>query len=59
MIRLDWTSGFRELVPTGLLRPMVRLDRTMTIKGGRHAVRHAILARMGSSPRMTMRGRYE
>jgi hypothetical protein len=30
MVRLDRIIGFRELVPTGLLREMVRSRRTMT-----------------------------
>jgi hypothetical protein len=49
---LDRTIGFGELVLTGVVRPMVRSSRTMTMKGGRHAARRAILTRMwlGSIP---------
>jgi hypothetical protein len=50
MVRLDRTIGFSKLVPTGVVRLMIRSSRTMTMKGGQHATRQA---RMRSGPGMT------
>jgi hypothetical protein len=53
MVRLDRTIGVPKIALTGVFVRMVRSSRTMTMEGGYHTSRRAILARMGSSPGMT------
>jgi hypothetical protein len=52
MVRLDQTIGLSKLSLTGVFGPMVRSSRTMTNKGGRHAVPPP----MGLDPRIARRG---
>jgi hypothetical protein len=50
MVRLDRTIGFPKPVLTGQFGLMVRSSRTMTIRGGRHAIAQLILAPVGLDP---------
>jgi hypothetical protein len=56
MVRLDRTIGVPKIALTGVIVPMVRSSWTMTGDGGCDPARRAILACMGSSPAMTIKG---
>ena len=59
MVRLDRSIGVPKIALTGVIAPMVRSSRAMTGDGGCAPAFRAILAPMGWSPRMTLRGRHD